>query len=329
MKNFGYKLLLEFKQFLSSPNRLTKKKMFILGIMMALIALFTIGQRFNSNLWPGSGTTQLTSSGAKVQQDVETRVLTLPSGIDVTQVWVPTGIFIMGDEEGEEDEKPAHEVYLDGFWLDQTEVTNVAFAAFLNDRGNQEEAGITWLEVDDEDALIQENEQGKFVAKDIFEEHPVIEVSWYGAVAYCHWAGGYLPTEAQWEKAARGELGVTWPWGNEFNGNNLNWYVGQYLTPKGYTETAKVGSYRWGASPYGAFDMAGNVWEWVADWYANDYYQISPYENPLGPIGSDRERKVLRGGSSVGFDVHVRTFTRDWSFPTTRNQYIGLRCAGY
>ena len=128
-------------------------------------------------------------------------------------VYVPGGTFQMGSTEGDDDEQPVHEVTLDGFWIDKYEVTNAQFVAFLNEKGNQEENGEEWLELEDVDCNI-ELTGGEFRPKNGYADHPVIEVSWCGARAYAEWVGGRLPTEAEWEKAARGIDGQTYPWGN-------------------------------------------------------------------------------------------------------------------
>ena len=122
----------------------------------------------------------------------------------MTMVYVPSGTFQMGSDEGDSDEQPVHAVTLDSFWIDQTEGPNAQYAMVLNNRGNQTEDGVTWLDVKDENCLVEQSE-GEFQPKSNYADHPVIEVSWYGAAAYCEWTGGRLPTEAEWEYAARGE----------------------------------------------------------------------------------------------------------------------------
>jgi formylglycine-generating enzyme required for sulfatase activity len=234
---------------------------------------------------------------------------TLISEIDgMTLVYVPEGPFTMGSEESDpdayNDEFPQHRVELDAFWIDQTEVTNAMFAEFLNEMGNQKEGGANWMDNADEDARISQS--GGIWAADLgYANHPVVEITWYGALAYCQWAERELPTEAQWEKAARGTDGRTYPWGNTFDSSLLNLddetIIDNYTINctsngcDGYDRTAPVGSFPGGASPYGALDMAGNVWEWVRDWYGVDYYNQSPDSNPEYLI--DSGLKVLRGGS--------------------------------
>jgi len=145
-----------------------------------------------------------------------------------------------------------------GFYIDKYEVTNAEFSAFLDQRGNQEEGGTLWIELGSKYALIEKTEGG-FGAKKGFEQHPVIEVSWFGARAYCEWAGKRLPTEAEWRQACEGKEKLRFPWGDLFAPGKVNIYGDK----DGYLRTAPVGSFPEGASPYGAMDMAGNVWEWT------------------------------------------------------------------
>jgi formylglycine-generating enzyme required for sulfatase activity len=236
---------------------------------------------------------------------------------EIVMVYVPGGTFDMGRTKGAGDEQPVHDVTLDGFWLDQTEVTNAQFVAFLNEEGNQEEGGVTWLDVDE--ARLIELSGGEFQLQSVYADHPVFEVSWYGAKTYCEWAGARLPTEAEWEYAARGPEGYTYPWGNTSPTCDLV----QYGSCSGWT--VPVGTFPDGASWCGALDMAGNVWEWVADWYDADYYERSPSENPIGP--EDGSSKVLRGGSFPVSRRNVRGTTRDGASPNTRHFTVGFRCA--
>jgi formylglycine-generating enzyme required for sulfatase activity/tRNA A-37 threonylcarbamoyl transferase component Bud32 len=244
----------------------------------------------------------------------------------MVMVYVPGSTFEMGSTEGDDDERSVHDVTLDGFWLNQTEVTNAQFAAFLNDKGNQKDGGapllhiggVSWLDIEDEDCLIEQI-GGEFRPKSGYADHPVVEVSWYGANAYCEWVGARLPTEAEWEYAARGPEGNIYPWGNEDPTCDL----AQYSDCSG--QTVPVGSFPDGASWCDALDMAGNVWEWVADWYDEDYYDRSPSENPTGPTSGDL--RVLRGGSWISDPDDVRGANRNWYGPDGTNNYNGFRCA--
>jgi formylglycine-generating enzyme required for sulfatase activity len=242
------------------------------------------------------------------------------SADDMVMVYVPGGIFLMGRREGDsgadDDEFPQHPVTLDDFWIDQTEVTNAQFAAFLNDQGNQTEGGTTWLELEDEYCLIEQVE-GQYRPKSGYADHPVIEVSWYGADAYCGWVGAQLPTEAKWEYAARGKQGYIYPWGNDAP-------TCERAQGECSGRTVPVGSLPDGASWCGALDMAGNVWEWTADWYGD--YPSGAQTDPTGP--ADGGPKVLRGGGWRHDWGYVRAAGRGYNAPSGRVSYIGFRCAG-
>lgn len=224
----------------------------------------------------------------------------------MTLLYVPAGEFTMGSNSDHADEKPVHTVYLDAFWIDQTEVTNAMFRQFVAATTYRTEAN--W----------QHPSGGPHSNLDGFENHPVVEVSWNDAKAYCEWAGRRLPTEAEWEKAARGTDGRIYPWGNQppdHAGLTYNWEV---------MTTTQVGSHPTGASPYGALNMLGNVWEWVADWYGETYYASSPDRNPTGPTSGYYH--VLRGGC-YDFASDVRASKRGNDYPYELYCYVGFRCA--
>ena len=243
-----------------------------------------------------------------------------------TLVYVPGGTFMMGltDEAIEgilsqtwcspcsenlfTSAQPEHEVNLDGYWMYRTEVTNAQFAKFV-----QQTRYETTAEIKGKSIILYGNRQGDFedvawnkprgLGSDISgkDEFPVIHVSWYDAQAYCEWAGGRLPTEAEWEKAARGEDSRRFPWGNKSPDSSL----ASYAKKTGYMP---VGNFPDGASPYGVLDLAGNVFEWVSDVFYSSYYETSPVDNPTGP--SDGAQVVVRGGS--------------WSYPP-RNLLTAIR----
>jgi formylglycine-generating enzyme required for sulfatase activity/predicted Ser/Thr protein kinase len=253
---------------------------------------------------------------------------------------VPSGKFIMGSDDGDPDEKPVHSVSLDAYWIDQTEVTNKMFTKFIEETGYQTAAekggwgnaftGGKWERVEKADWRHPFGPQSSIAG---LEQHPVVQVSWDDAVAYCQWASRRLPTEAEWEKATRGMDNRVFPWGNEIpNGNLLNfaddnlqvaWAV--TTVDDGYRYSAPVGSYPEGTSPFGVLDMAGNVSEWVNDRYSKDYYQVSPDINPLGP-GSGNFY-VLRGGAWDVIEMQVRASSRDGFAPFSRFNTAGFRCA--
>jgi formylglycine-generating enzyme required for sulfatase activity len=256
----------------------------------------------------------------------------------MVQVLVPAGEFLMGSAVGgESDERPQHTISLDAFWIDQTEVTNAMFSRFVSLTDYQtdaESSGGGWISANtfDNDA----NWRNPYGAGSVIvglEDHPVVQVSWNDAAAYCDWAGSRLPTEAEWEKAARGPDGWTYPWGNQTGAGNLVNFADRNLVEAhadesvddGFEFTARTGSYPAGASSYGALDMSGNVWEWVSDWYDEAYYENSPSDNPTGP--SSGEMRVLRGGSYFQRMANVRAAERISANPDERWTYAGFRCA--
>jgi len=215
-------------------------------------------------------------------------------------VYVPAGEFTMGSDEGDSDEQPVHTVYLDAFWIDKYEVTNAQYQKCV-------EAGAC----DTPEVTTDYNNVD-------YAQHPVVHVDWNEVNDYCQWVGKRLPTEAEWEKAARGTDGRTYPWGEGIDCEHA-----QY---KGCGEgSVPVGSRPKGASPYGALDMAGNVWEWVADWYGEDYYSQSPARNPPGPDSG--EMRMLRGGSWQHFPSAARCARRNRAYPKRKHLSWGFRCA--
>jgi formylglycine-generating enzyme required for sulfatase activity len=237
-------------------------------------------------------------------------------------VYVPAGEFVMGSSpaDGEDNEQPQHIVTLNAFWIDVHEITNAQFAAFLNEADNQTEGGAPWLKTNDENIHIQQNE-GEWISTPGFENHPVVGVTWYGARAYCLWYGARLPTEAEWEKAARGTNGQLYPWGDAPPTCDLGNY---WVEDSCVGSTTPVGSYLAGRSPFGALDMAGNVWEWASDWYAPDFYSNSPAVNPIGPrTGSTR---VIRSGSWSNLASFARAGFRGFFDPASINYNVGFRC---
>jgi formylglycine-generating enzyme required for sulfatase activity len=247
----------------------------------------------------------------------------------MVQVFIPAGEFLREskpeDPFAREDEMPQRLIYLDSYWMDKTEVTNDMYAKFLNQVGNLVEGGETWLDADDEAVqVIKENDRWK--ALDGYENHPVVEVTWYGAWAYCEWAGRRLPTEAEWEKAARGTDGGTYPWG-EGEPGVVKVPCEQANLAGCHFGTLPVGQNPNDSSPYDVLDMGGNIAEWVADWYQMDYYHFAPVKNPTGP--STGEYRILRGGSWTMSYLTTRTANRFWTNPSFACYHHGegFRCA--
>jgi len=300
--------------------------LFLAGILVAL-ALPSCAERQPETLVPEytEGATGTTSTPEKSPSKPTTPTPTVESTpvspMDGTElIFVPEGSFLMGSEIGisKQDEVPEHITHIDAFWIYKHEVTYGQFSAFLNIFGNKEEEGANWLNASDRDLRIGEV-NGVWAPDAGYEDHPVAGVTWYGASAYCEWAGGRLPTEAEWEKAARGEDGRIYPWGDE----HPNCDFANFSGCVGYS--VPVGSYPLGASPYGVLDMSGNVFEWVADRYNPGYYRVSPVFNPQGP---DRgEFRVLRGGSRAFHIGYMRVSARNRLAPNLTFCSLGFRCA--
>lgn len=265
-------------------------------------------------------------------------------------VFIPEGEFLMGNGDSMEDHsghghhdhhehkhkdvdfgKQAHNVYLDSYYIDKYEVTNAKYNKFIEAGGydNSEywsDEGWEWLvENKISEPFWWRSEKGEIYKSGIeYPDYPVTGISWYEASAYSKWIGKSLPTEAQWEKAARGDTNdKTYPWGNEMPDCSFANYCGEkYKFCVG--STSIVGSYDKGKSQYGAYDMTGNVWEWCKDWYGVDYYKISPYKNPQGPLTG--ERRALRGGSWVNEEPFISSTFRQKLNPGLRDYFNGFRC---
>ncbi len=220
-------------------------------------------------------------------------------------VLIPAGEFIMGSEDGGEDEVPVRTVYLDAFRINQFEVTQFHYAEFVKRTGHR-------------------SPLSRYVKNIDYLNHPnqpAVYVSWVDAFDYCKWRGVRLPTEAEWEKAARGPQGNKWPWEKEFKASYANF--------KGEDDegvfTMPVGSYETDKSPFGIYDMAGNVREWVQDWYDPQYYEHAPRKNPAGP--KQGEIKTMRGSSWIDSYYSGRTTSRLKMVPNYRDTGVGFRCA--
>lgn len=214
----------------------------------------------------------------------------------------------MGGNDGFDGEVPIHSVDLGAFWIDRTEVTNAMFANFLNEKGNREQGGQTWLDAGDPNALIEQINDSWQSRISNYDQYPVGEVTWYGARAYCDWVGGRLPTTEEWDKAARGGLeGKRYPWGDEppscelgaENGANIEGCYG-----------ASIAIASFAPNGYGLYDMGGNVYEWVSRELDNGNYS-------------------LRGGGWFGTEQAMRLSSPSWRYPSTitiSHGYFGFRC---
>ena len=249
-------------------------------------------------------------------------------------VLIPAGTFQMGSTTGDVDEVPVHTVELDVFYIDQHEVTNAEYQAFVAATGHSAPRGIGYTAVYE---LLKNDYEPWNDPGFNHPDQPVTTVTWFDATAYCEWVGKRLPTEAEWEKAARGGLeGARYPWGNtEPDNTSANFADSQtefeWRSPDvndGFLFTAPVGTFP--PNGYGLFDMAGNVWEWCADWYSPTYYSDvqgaeSPPRNPTGP--DTGERRVLRGGTWYRAVHTIRNAERVSDFPSNSLNVVGFRCA--
>jgi formylglycine-generating enzyme required for sulfatase activity len=238
----------------------------------------------------------------------------------IVQVYVPAGCFMIGSDPAKDryarlEEQPQHRVCMaEGYWLDAYEVTNAAYQQFIDAGGYTTrdywlDAGWQW-------------KQSSYITEpanlDGFtdSQQPRVGVSWYEAEAYAKWRGGRLPTEAEWEYAARGLDSLTYPWGNTWNSGTLN-------SESALGKTTPVGSYESGKSWVGAYDLAGNAWEWAADWYSDSYYQQRVKDDPTGP--ENGQLRVVRGGSWLYTQMYARAACRKGFFPTDRDNNVGFR----
>jgi formylglycine-generating enzyme required for sulfatase activity len=265
----------------------------------------------------------------------------LNSYVEIRFVLIPAGEFFMGsdpfqDPEACDDEMPQHPVYLDEYWIGKYPVTVEQFRVFAQSTGYQtlaerlgrgwiydgegwkDTAGANWMHPDGPDSSVigQEN-------------HPVTHITYEDALEFCKWLSQLigkevrLPTEAEWEKAARGVDGRKYPWGNGPL-DDEHCHYGKQI-PGIITPTTPVDKYSpFGDSPYGVSDMAGNVFEWTADWYSESYYAVSPYKNPSGPLTGTH--RVLRGGSRYFDRRSARTTHRNKIEPDSRDTDLGFRC---
>jgi len=220
-------------------------------------------------------------------------------------VLIPKGYFPMGTGSGSApDQGPLHYVYTSAYYIDKFEVSNAEYAEFIEATKHPEPR--YW-------------EDERFNPPN----HPVVGVSWYDAMAYARWRGRRLPTEAEWEKAARGNDSRVYPWGEKWAKGFSLFFVNVYGMEDQYSHTAPVDYFPSGISPFGVFNMSGNVWEWCLDWYEPDYYRNSPELNPEGP--ETTRMKVVRGGSWINTLDGVQVVRRARNLPHTKNMLYGFR----
>lgn len=267
------------------------------------------------------------------------------AGVPVDMVVIPAGEFLMGSPQdglSYDDEHPQRLVYVAAFSIDRYEVTNAQYKQFVDGTGHPPPSHLTprfnlWTEASPLPGS---------------DQHPVVNISWHDAVAYCRWQEKRLPTEAEWEKAARGTDNRRYPWGMDWDvslSNSASYWAGRtieftdgaawkafWMTGDGARAsqehglngevlTLPIGTFPQGASPYGLLDMAGNAAEWVQDWYEPYSYLNAPLSDPQGPNG--KLLKVVRGGSWLKPARNLRVSDRDYSLPTDRATGIGFRCA--
>jgi iron(II)-dependent oxidoreductase len=285
---------------MSRPFREGRREFLPEKIAFAAILLSVCVTAFGYALWPRTASSQ-------------------QGGHFTGMVLIPGGPFIMGRDGGPAGESPAHRVSLPTFYIDRNLVTATDFARFVQARGPTGPKGEMYLDVLDGDNRIQER-GGVWVVDKGFENHPAGEVSWHGAAAYCQWRKKRLPSEAEWEKAARGTDGRLYPWGNGRPRPDLAFFGGF----RG--QTVPVGQYPKGASPYGVLDMAGQLWEWTRSLYRDYPYHPTDGRENL----SVSEPRVTRGGSSSSREEGLTTTLREAVASyrqATGHAYFGFRCA--
>ncbi len=281
----------------------TKFKVAFLIAVLAMAALPIAGIFRGTTLTPF----EETPSKPVDVPEPETSSMVKEEPVPAEMVTIPAGSFVRGTPSGGFDERPQRTIYLDAFSIDRYEVTNHQYQQFVTETGHRK-PGLP-------------SRYAKSSGKMRGTNQPVVYVSWEDANKYCSWRGLRLPTETEWEKAMRGDDGRLWPWGNKEQANGANWARVQ----DGYEVSAAVGSFPSDQSPYGIMDGAGNVLEWVADWYNETYYSDSPDQNPPGP--EHGTYRVLRGGSYTTTGADIRITSRSKMMPDFRDETIGFRCA--
>ncbi len=281
----------------------TKFKLAFLFVVIAFAALPIMGILRGTTLTPFEEAPPATVDSGPSEPEPTSN----EAPINEEMVTIPAGPFLRGTTNGGFDEQPQRTIYLDTFSIDRYEVTNYQYQQFVLATGHRK-AG-------------PPSRYAKSIGRMRGPNQPVVYVSWDDATEYCRWAGKRLPTEAEWEKAMRGSDGRLWPWGDHERPNGANWDRVQ----DGYEVTARVGTFQTDKSPYGVMDGAGNVMEWVNDWYQESYYKDSPEKNPMSPeYGTYR---VMRGGGYTTTGADLRITSRSKMVPDFRDETIGFRCA--
>jgi formylglycine-generating enzyme required for sulfatase activity len=281
------------------------------------------------------------SATVKVNTALEPSIADVKLSVyDFEMISIPAGNFKMGSNASDpycsSDETPQHNVYLTAYQIGKYEITNIQYKVFMDAGGYSNSCywtvdGWTWRT---ENGITSPAywSSGRYNSGTAYPVYPVTCISWYEADAFCRWAGGRLPTEAEWEKAARGtDSSNCWPWGGAWDSTVCNAGCG-FIYPDAYPDTftysSPVGCFNAGVSVYGVYDMAGNIYEWINDWYDPNYYSISPASNPAGPSAEETAGyKVIRGGSFTNDAADCRTGSRDRFVPNFRNPGIGFRIA--
>ncbi len=284
----------------------TKFKVLFLLAVLAFAAIPIMGILRGTTLTPfeapSADTTDSTPSGPLDPQQGS-----LEEPVTEEMISIPAGPFIRGTDHGGFDERPQRTLVLSAFAIDRNEVTNFQYQQFVDATGHRKSGPPA--------------RYAKNMSKMLSINQPVVYVSWEDAEAYCHWKGKRLPTEAEWEKAMRGSDGRLWPWGNGDQPSGANWARVQ----DGHEVSAIVGTVLTDKSPYGVMDGAGNVMEWVADWYAERYFEEALEQNPQSP--ENGVFRVLRGGGYATTGADIRITSRSKMVPDFRDETIGFRCA--
>lgn len=279
----------------------TKFKIAFLLVVLAFAALPIMG------ILRGTVLTPYEEGPSETEESAPSESAANEEPVPEEMVTIPAGPFVRGTMSGGFDEQPQRTIHLDTFSIDRYEVTNHQYQQFVAATGHRKAA--------------PPSRYAKSMGKMRSPNQPVVYVSWDDAVAYCRWKGKRLPTEAEWEKAMRGTDGRLWPWGNQERPNGANWGRVQ----DGHDVSARVGTFPTDKSPYGVMDGAGNVMEWVADWYQEAYYKDSPDKDPPSPeFGIFR---VMRGGGYTTTGGDLRITSRSRMVPDFRDETIGFRCA--